>query len=80
MAAKINEIIGDNKLKKAYGKKAIGLIPNVAIMYEPQVVHGIKADVTVALSSIARDKFLAAKLRFAYSSLYMRPGMTIAKY
>ena len=42
--------------------------------------EGIKGDVTVALSSMARDKFLAAKFRFSYSSLYIRPGITIAKY
>ena len=80
VAPYIIEIIGQSKLKNANGKNAKHPTPRVADIYAPHVFHGISGEVTVALSSNALDKFFAAKPWFLKASLYMLPGITIAKY
>ena len=80
VAPYINDIIGQIKLKNANGKNAKHPTPKVADIYAPHVFHGIRGDVIVALSSKARDKFLAANPCFLNASLYILPGITIARY
>ena len=67
-------------MKNANGKNAKHPTPRVADIYAPHVFHGISEEVIVALSSKALDKFLASKPCLLNASLYILPGITIAKY
>ena len=80
VAANVNDTIGHSILKNAKGKNANELTARVALIYAPHVFQGISGEVIVALSSKVRDRFLGSKPCFLNASLYILPGITIARY